>query len=528
MILPRAGKGKVAQEEKTSNRYRYRYGESEAEESLVMILGKEALMSKSVHPWLRRIGCAYVPGPLTPLLEETVARLLGRFERLGHQVQAHPNQATDLILTTGRLGMPVNWRESLLFSSRRRFGLSHSPVVYTLVHAYQAEFEGLLTHFANVLAKKVPDRADYNFPGLASHAYSLLHAQGQRGGPMLALERLVQAQVKSIRVVLIVGDDTPNAAYHFDLVGAYPQSKADDLEEFYTDIVLRMVTALSTSEVQAHQVIEEPIPRALWDSLTTPEDMRQASQEFGRRNFFSEIARISDLVHVPALSEVMSSQYSEGCFATWDPVLQALIATVTGSARPVDKGNLSEDDLAVIVGIREDGLGALVRHVAGKRNDPPSSEAVEMIEMDRALPMVTLGPEWGEVAGRQAPVIRSKLHGHRSVDAYNAERVEYVPLDVAYYHYPVSCATEAQAKAIKAAFARSQALQNPADPRQVVFTILPGHGVMLAEKWAPGLRPFQLLWESMDAGHLQLTDRVPQGPMWYLPGADGLMVLHSE
>ncbi len=76
--------------------------------------------------------------------------------------------------------------------------------------------------------------------------------------------------------------------------------------------------------------------------------------------------RINDLVHVPALEDAVSSQYSEGCFATWDPRLGALIATITGSARPVDKGRITEDDLAVISGVRRDGLGALVREVDGQ------------------------------------------------------------------------------------------------------------------------------------------------------------------
>jgi hypothetical protein len=87
----------------------------------------------------------------------------------------------------------------------------------------------------------------------------------------------------------------------------------------------------------------------------------------------------------------VSNQYSEGCFSTWDPTLGALVATVTGSARPLTKDNITEDDLAVIVGVRPDGKGALVRHVEGKDNVPPSSESLEMIGMDDLLLTTRLG-----------------------------------------------------------------------------------------------------------------------------------------
>jgi hypothetical protein len=285
------------------------------------------------------------------------------------------------------------------------------------------------------------------------------------------------------------------------------------------------VTAASTGEVTEHSVLEPLIDRQEWDSLNTVEEMRSAALELNNRRFFTEMVRIVDLVQVPAVADSVASQYSEGCFATWEPHLEALIATVTGSARPVDKGNITEDDLAVIVGLQPDGSGAQVRHVEGKRNDPPSSEAVEMLDMDRVLPRVTLGGGW-ELDG-DVPVVRSKLHGHRAIGGYDPVAVEYVTLDAPYYHYLVSCATEAQAQGIKEAFGRSEALRNPDDPRELVFTVLPGHGCVIAEKWVEGKAPFQLIWEAMDAGQLQIINKIPQGPMTYEPQTDGRMMLHT-
>jgi hypothetical protein len=282
------------------------------------------------------------------------------------------------------------------------------------------------------------------------------------------------------------------------------------------------VTGLSTQEVTEHQVVGQPIPYDVWHGLSTPSAMRTAARELGQRGFFTRVVRVADLVQVPAIGDAVAQQYSEGCFATWEPRLSALIATITGSARPVSKDNISEDELAVIVGVRPDGKGAMIRHVEDKRNDPPSSEAVEMMALDEPLPKMALTLESQEgTTVIQVPIARSKLHGHRGVAAYNPRYVEYVQLDPPYYNYPVSCATEAQANGIRQAFGRSEALLNAADPRQVVFTVLPGHGLVMVEKWQAGKAPFQLICEYMDAGILQIEPRVPQGWFIYEPEADG-------
>jgi len=472
---------------------------------------------------LRPIAVAFVPGPTSPLLVSTLDGLARHFQRRGHRVQTTPDDNTTVILTTAPLGEPLDWRQSLFFTARKRFHLRHNPTIYTLIQIHPDQFQGALERLQAVLTKEPPHPADYAFPGLAPQAYRTLFEQGRRGGPILALERVIQAQAKCLHVILVVGEDRPQVAYHFDLVGASPRSEAADLEAFYEDIVLRIVTTVSTTEVNRHEVVGQMIPRDLWQRLTTPEAMAVAGRQLGERHFFTEMVRIADLVAVPVVPGAIASQYSEGCFATWDPVLGVLIATVTGSARPVDKDKISEDELAVIVGVRPDRMGALVRHVAGKRNDPPSTEALEMVAMDEPLPRVTLGPEWGIPA--TVPVVRSKLHGHRGIAAYDPSRVEFVPLDEPYYRYLVTCGTDAQAEGIRAAFARSRALQHPADPRQVVFTVLPGHGCVIVEKWSTGKVPFQMMWEYMDAGYLQVSSTVPQGMMTYQAAAGGQMAV---
>ena len=77
------------------------------------------------------------------------------------------------------------------------------------------------------------------------------------------------------------------------------------------------------------------------------------------------------------------------------------------------------------------------------------------------------------------------------------------------------------------AFARSEALQNQEDPRNVVFTVLPGHGIVIVEKWLPEKVPFQLMWEYMDDGSLQVDNYVPQGMVAYQLGSDDRYHLQS-
>lgn len=371
---------------------------------------EKPVVAKPMHPWLHTIRLAFVPGPRSPLLEELIPGLLRHFRLHEHAVQATPDDSTDLILTTASFGESISWRKSPVLTGRQRFNLDQTPVVYTLVHAPSQEFHHLLTHFRIALSKETPDPADYDFPGLASQAHRVLFEQGQRGGPILALERLVQARSKCPRVLLVVGDERPNVAYHFDLVGAHPRSVAENLDAFYDDIVLRIVTTICTSEVTEHEVVGEPIPSSLWQSLDSPKAMRTAARQLGKRHFFTPTVRINDLVNVPAVQDAVASQYSEGCFSTWDPNLGALVATVTGSARPLN----------------------------------------------------------------------------------------------------------------------SEALQNPHDPRQVTFSVLPGHGTVMAEKWVHTKAPFQVIWEYMDAGYLQVDRRIPQGPMQYVPGSDGRMQVKAD
>ncbi|MEO6595868.1 MAG: hypothetical protein ABIP94_14040 [Planctomycetota bacterium] len=419
------------------------------------------------HSFVRSVHVAAVPGPSTPLLDEVMGGVELAMRERGHVWTATPDNQTGAFLTTARLHEPVSWRHAPLFTGRKRFGLEAKPATYTFVQVPDPQLRTLLRRFEAALAKDPAAPADFDFPGLSANAWQVLREQGLRGGSMMCLGRLLQAQAKSLRVVMVVGEQEPSAAYLFDLAGAYPRIDAARRTGFYDEIAQRIATHLSTREVTNHRVEGEPIPRELWQRATGPAAMLRASRELGARRFFTTMVRIADLVDVPALTGAVAQQYSEGCFGTWDPLLGAQIVTITGSQHPVSKASLGENDLAVLTGVRADGSGARVRTVEGLRNDAPSSEAVEFVAIDQRLPRRRPHPSFG--IEDEVPVARSKLHGHRGVVAYDPKTVEYVPLDAPFFHYLVSCSTEAQANGVTEAFARSVALRERVEARFHAF-----------------------------------------------------------
>ena len=475
-----------------------------------------------VHEWIKNVSIAWVPGYESPLINSTVAKLLDCFRAEGHTILPKPggDPEANVILTSAAFGKPVHFRDSLTFTARRRYRLAKAPTVFTLVDAQHEEWQNLLSHLTKALEREEPHPDEFAFPGMPTLAYHTLIEQGKRGGALMAAVRIIQAQAMSIRNILIVGKkDRPLFAYTNDLVGGHPRTDfADhnysDPAEPYYDLMYRILTAASTHEITQHSTDQPAVPLRVWQQLDTPRSMVDAGRILGKLGFFTEMVKVANLVDVPLLDHVIASQYSEGCYATWDSTIDALICTITGSARPVDKDNLTGDELAVVTGIRPDGQGARLRMVEGKQNDPPSSEAVELAGMDEVLPRITFN-------GKEVPVARSKLHGHRSVGYFDPQVIEHVYLDPPNYTYPVSCSTEAQAIAIRKAFARSQALQNPDDPRKIIFTILPGHGVLIVEKWVSGKLPFEIICDSIKNGSLKIVNDVPQGPIKYSENRDG-------
>jgi len=164
-------------------------------------------LNKNLHPGLKHLKVTFAPGPMDPVLEETARGILQSFRLLGHDVQDVPTDETDILLTTAEYGVPLNWRQSMVLTARRKFKLAKNPTVYTLVHVTPERLQADLDTLEKVLEKEPPDPADYRYAGMAPEAYHVLFEQGRRGGPILALERIVQSQAMGLRVLLVVGDD---------------------------------------------------------------------------------------------------------------------------------------------------------------------------------------------------------------------------------------------------------------------------------------------------------------------------------
>jgi hypothetical protein len=235
--------------------------------------------------------------------------------------------------------------------------------------------------------------------------------------------------------------------------------------------------------------------------------------------FFTTPFYIEKILGYRGISDAISAQFSEGCYAIYEPDIPGMITTATGSARLVDKRAITRRDQAVVVGLKAGREGAIVRPVEGNDTVVPSVEAVELMGLCLAVPTHFRRNRQGERIS--VPNVRAILHGHLGVESFDPQHVEAVMLDPLFYTQLVSCGTGALANGTAAAFASSEALRTLDDPRRVVFLEQPGHGILVAEKWLPGDqpgRPFDLIHHALLAGHLRLSYEIAQGPVRWEAG----------
>jgi hypothetical protein len=478
-----------------------------------------------LHPWVRPITIAQVPGSRTPALDSAASALLDWLRDAGCAVTAQPDNATDVIFTTKCFGEIVDRDEALLYHSKRQYKLTRRPAVLTMVDIPEAEYQRWLAHFAELAQLPEAEAAQDQYPGLGSRAAEVISQQARRGGPEMAFSRLIQAQVLSIRVMALrTQGGCPYRAMHFDLAGAHPVTDATDLEAFAEEAGARVLTAICATEVNRHVNAGDPVPAETWAALTSPDAMVRAGVTFTEYGFFTTPIYVEKLLGYRGISDAISAQFSEGCYAIYEADIPGLLTTATGSSRLVDKRAISRADQAVVTGIRSERDGAIVRPVAGMEPVVPSVEAVEMMGICEGVPSHSHTNARGE--SLQVPNVRAILHGHLGVEAYDPERVESVMLDPLYYTQLVSCGTGALADGTAVAFGRSKSLCNPQDPRAVVFLEQPGHGVVVVEKWpaaGSAARPFETIHNYLAAGHLQMTLDIAQGPVHWEPvwSADG-------
>src|SRR6266545_6363742 len=113
------------------------------------------LVHTPIHSWLKQLSLSYISGPSTDLADRVASDLMDYFHHEGHTTQEVPSADTNVILTTARLGEPRGWREALMFTARRRYGLKHVPTVFTIVHATPQQFNDLLSETESILRNGV-------------------------------------------------------------------------------------------------------------------------------------------------------------------------------------------------------------------------------------------------------------------------------------------------------------------------------------------------------------------------------------
>ncbi len=482
----------------------------------------------NLHPWTRPITIAYLPRTRTPGINLALDALFDWLRGAGCILQAEPDNTTDLILTTRQFGEWVGRDEALLFHAKRLYRLSRRPTILTVVDITEVEYQTQLAHFRALGQLTEEQAAQHQYPGLGPQAAEVIAHQARRGGPELAMGRYLQSRVISIRVMALrTVSGRPHRAVHYDLAGARPVSDATHLDVFAADVGARMLAAVCATEVNHHSYAPEAVPAATWAALETPDAMVAAGLTFTRYGFFTTPIQVDKVLGYRGIGDAISAQYSEGCYGVYEPEVQGLITTATGSSRLVDKRAITRTDQAVVAGVLPSRDGALVRPVEGMETVVPSVEAVEMMALCEGVPSHLRRNRQG--AEVPVPNVRAILHGHLGVESYNPAFVEAVTLEPLYYTQLVSCGTGPLALGTAAAFGRSEALRDLTDPRRVVFLEQPGHGVMLIEKWPAADSnepPFSAILQALDAGHIRMSFNIAQGPMsWEQTSADGEVTL---
>ena len=473
------------------------------------------------HAWIRPMTVAFLPQAMTPALKLATEAVLNWLRDNGSTVQETPDNATELLMTTGLFGQKVDRNDALMFHAKRRYPMLHRPPLITFVDIAEDDYQQWLKHFAE-LALLPPETVQTMdvaaYPGLGPEGLEVLALQARRGGPEVALGRFLQTQLISLRVLALrTSHDRPHKVVNFDLAGAHPTLQAENLETLGRELGLRLLAATCAREAENHNYLPDSFPKKQWDLLSTPDAMIQAGQTFAAYGFFTVPIQVKKLFGYRGLSNALSSQYSEGCYGIFDPDIPGLITTATGSAKLVDKRSITRHDQAIVVGIKPERDGAVVLPLEGNEDLCPSIEAMEMMGICKAAGTHSRLNSRGETV--EVSNVRCILHGHLGIADYDPAFVESVRLDAPYYQQLVSCGTDALANGTCVAFSRSASLQDPMDPRLVIFLEQPGHGIMVIEKWdpqSPEKAPFETLRAYLEAGHIKVSMDVPQSEIKWI------------
>jgi len=79
------------------------------------------------HAWIRPMTVAFLPQAMTPALKLATDAVLNWLRDNGSTVQETPDNATELLMTTGLFGQKVERNDALMFHAKRRYPMLHRP-----------------------------------------------------------------------------------------------------------------------------------------------------------------------------------------------------------------------------------------------------------------------------------------------------------------------------------------------------------------------------------------------------------------
>jgi|GEM_PF-1053625 hypothetical protein len=341
---------------------------------------------------------------------------------------------------------------------------------------------------------------------------------------VVQLARVLMARVGAPKTLFVYPDPETGEILEATLCtmeGGHPSVTTDIVR----DIRDRLVAVACATEVNDRlDRIPESVQTSAFDAARSPRVLVDAGRRMGRLGLLPPPHRVSDYVSVTMASAYQRylgiKGFSEGMMFVYDPDLQALVVTASGSFE-VDKRDLRPEDVVVVDHQLADGRLRLLE-VAGAGQKGPSVEAWEVASLMAAAPKIKVSKDAGGIwrpdpnGTVEVPAVRGGLHAHVGVDEADETLIESIPPDRASYPYGFGCGTDLMVDVAAATVRRSQAINDAGDTRSYVRWPMLYHGEMALELWTPDVpdEPLTGLLDLFDpAGRAAIafrTDNVDQ------------------
>ncbi len=440
----------------------------------------------------RTIAVLGEPAPDDQVQRQLLPQLLSMFREQGHSVLVEPSGTVNLMLAF----YDVPDTNAPLVE---RIPERHMPLALTLMREY-----GL---------KKRPENLVV-FMTVRERLSELPHMQA------IEIARTAAARAGTPKVVFLSGDRATGELYeatYCTLEGGHPSDTTDIVQKLCD----RLVSMSCARDVGGdYRVLENMIPRELWEASRTPDAMIEAGHRMDALRLLPAPKRISEYV-TPDLARIYERYlgmkgFSEGMLFAFDPETRTLMVTASGSWE-VDKRALQREEIVPLGGLSEDSK-MLVYAPEGIKPKGPSVEALEMYTLLQSVPTVRVSKNeaghWvldsrGEV---EVPIIRAGVHVHIGVKHIDEHWVEDIPPNRQDFPYGFGCGTDLMKELAQNAARRSKAITDPSDPRLYARWQMLYHGDTAVELWKPNIptQPLQGLLDMYDPNRVGAIEYTPE------------------